>query len=160
MRRLFTAVGIAVLVLTSASIVFSQNDLRNGTWNLNTTKSKQDPTTPPRKSETRTYEVSNDTQKMNTERINGDGSKQSYGYEAKFDGKDYPVTGQGPDEADSISMKRADAYTVHAVMKKAGKDVLRTTSVVSKDGKTLTLNTKGTHPNGKSYSSVTVYDKQ
>ncbi len=45
-------------------------------------------------------------------------------------------------------------------MKKGGKEVLRTTSTVSKDGKILTLRTKGTHPNGQRYSQVAVYEKQ
>jgi hypothetical protein len=44
-------------------------------------------------------------------------------------------------------------------LKKDGKDVGTSTSVVSKDGKTITLVGKGT-VDGKAVSSTQVYDKQ
>jgi hypothetical protein len=58
-------------------------------------------------------------------------------------------------------IKRLDAYTVDGVEKKNGKQVSTVRSVVSKDGKTLTMTTKGVdasgHPNS---NNVAVYDKQ
>lgn len=43
---------------------------------------------------------------------------------------------------------------------KSGKTVGSGTSVVSADGKTLTLTSKGTDARGQTVSSVAVYDKQ
>jgi len=41
-----------------------------------------------------------------------------------------------------------------------GKEALHITAVLSKDGKTMTTNGKGTDDRGHSVSSVTIYDKQ
>jgi hypothetical protein len=43
---------------------------------------------------------------------------------------------------------------------KKGKVVTNFTAVVSKDGKTMTLTSKGTDAQGKSASNVAVYEKQ
>jgi hypothetical protein len=45
-------------------------------------------------------------------------------------------------------------------LKKSGKVVLTTRSVVSKDGKIRTVTGKGTNANGQATSNVTVYEKQ
>jgi hypothetical protein len=43
---------------------------------------------------------------------------------------------------------------------KGGQPVASGTSVVSADGKTLTLTSKGTDTSGKTVSSISVYDKR
>jgi hypothetical protein len=89
-----------------------------------------------------------------------DGSSQHYEYTANFDGKDYPITGQGPEGADTIAVKRIDANTTESTLKKDGKTVLMSGAVVSQDGKVLTLTGKGTDASGKPSNNVLVYDKQ
>ena len=79
-------------------------------------------------------------------------------YTANYDGKDNPVTGN-PD-ADSVSLKRVDAYTVEGTHKMAGKLVRTFRRVVSKDGKTLTVTEKGANAQGQAYNNVVVYDRQ
>ena len=44
-------------------------------------------------------------------------------------------------------------------LKEAGKVVQHATRTVSKDGQTLTLNTKGTTAKGEKYEDVLVYDR-
>jgi hypothetical protein len=160
MKRLFTFVTAVVLVLAGSGLVLAQTNPFVGTWKLNLAKSKYDPG-PPAKSQTRTYEVQGDTLKVSFDGVGADGSHIAYGYTFKYDGKDYPITGSGtPGGADTIAVKRMDANTTDATVKKAGKVVLTTSAVVSKDGKVTTITGKGTNANGQPMNYVSVYDKQ
>ena len=62
--------------------------------------------------------------------------------------------------ADTIALKRIDARTVDVINKKAGKVVQTSRGVVSKDGKMMTVTTKGTNASGQPVLNVTVLDKQ
>ena len=79
-------------------------------------------------------------------------------YTAKFDGKDYPVTGTA--NADTVSVKRIDANTVETKQKKDGKVVMTVTTKVSNDGKTRTATWRGKNAEGKEVHNVVVSDKQ
>ncbi|MDQ6705604.1 MAG: hypothetical protein M3Z85_06535, partial [Acidobacteriota bacterium] len=63
-----------------------------GSWKLNVAKSKYSPGPAP-KSATITYEETADGIKRTAESIDAEGKKTSFEYTAKFDGKDYPVSG-------------------------------------------------------------------
>jgi hypothetical protein len=52
------------------------------------------------------------------------------------------------------------ANTYEVIRKKAGKVVQTSTNVVSKDGKTMTITTKGHNADGQAITNVSVYDKQ
>jgi hypothetical protein len=159
MKRFFTILSVVVLALARSGVTLAQSDPRVGTWKLSVAKSKFDPG-PPFKSETRTYALSGGGYTVGADRVPGDGTHQKYEYSAKYDGKDYPITGQGPAGADAIAAKRVDANTTESTVKKAGKVLFTTRSVVSKDGKVLTLTSKGTTASGQPINSVYVYDKQ
>jgi hypothetical protein len=159
MMQALTIFATVVLALAGSGVMQAQSEPFNGTWKLNVAKSKFNPG-PPFKSETRTYESSSDSFKVTVERVNGDGSNQQYGIRPKFDGKDFPITGQGPGGADTISIKRIDARTTMSNLKKSGKVLFTNRSVVSKDGKVLTLTAKGVDASGKPLDVVAVYDKQ
>ena len=61
----------------------------------------------------------------------------------------------------SLPGKRINENTVEtSVMKAAEKEVERTRSVVTKDGKTITITSKGWDAQAKPYSLVTVWEKQ
>ena len=77
-------------------------------------------------------------------------------YTAKFDGKDYPITGTG---LDTVSLKRIDSHTIERTGKVRGKVTETCTMKVSPDGKTLTLTIKGDF-NGTDYSSVQVFHRE
>lgn len=157
MKRLFTGITVFVLALAAAGVMSAQSDPRVGTWKLDAEKSKSDAL--PRQSETRTHQASGDTITMHAEVVNADGSKQSYGYTGKADGKDSPYTGQPPGGAEMISVKRmGNAFTAES--KKAGKALFTTTVKFSNDGKVMTLTTKGKTATGQSANGVRVYNKQ
>jgi hypothetical protein len=59
-----------------------------------------------------------------------------------------------------VSVKRINAGTIQATMKKDGKTMMTVTSAVSKDGKTRTSTFKGTDAQGHAVNNVVVYDKQ
>src|SRR5258708_11917423 len=91
-----------------------------GTWKLNTAKSKYSPGPAP-KSATITYEETADRIKRMGESVDADGNKTSFEYTAKYDGKDYPVTGS--ETFDMIALKRINDRTTEATLKKSGKVV-------------------------------------
>jgi hypothetical protein len=76
--------------------------------------------------------------KLNEDAITDKGESLKISYEAKFDGKDYPVTGDP--SSDSVSYQRVTANTLKGTLKKGGKVTTDATVVVSKDGKITTVN--------------------
>jgi hypothetical protein len=155
-RKLLLAIAaILVLALFNSGLTNAQTDPFVGTWKLNVAKS-----TPARKSETRIVESSPTGMKVNVDRTNADGSNQQYSYAANLDGKSYPFTGSAPYGADSIAVTLGASNTLTYKLTKGGKVVGTGKSVVSADGKTLTLTSQGTDASGKTVSSVSVYDKQ
>jgi hypothetical protein len=128
-----------------------------GTWVLNVAKSKFNPGPAP-KSETRTYVMAGNEIKATSKGVDGDGKATSSTWTVVYDGKERAVTGD-PD-ADMLTLKRVDANTTEYTEKKGGKVVLTGTRTVSKDGKTLTITTKGTNAKGQKVDDVTVYDRK
>lgn len=59
-----------------------------------------------------------------------------------------------------MTLKRIDARTMGRTNKKGEKVVATSTWVVSEDGKTMTVTTKGTNAQGQATNNVTVWDKQ
>ena len=55
---------------------------------------------------------------------------------------------------------RINANTVQTISKKGGKVTTTQSSVVSSDGKTRTVTTKGPNGSGQQVNNVAVYDKQ
>jgi hypothetical protein len=145
----------AVCVMASAA-AFAASDAMMGTWKLNESKSKIAAGAP--KNTSVTYEASGDSIKVTIEGTAADGSATHSEWTGKFDGKDYPSTGN-PNE-DMRSAKQLDDHTVHVVSKKGGKVVLTAHVVLSADGKSRTVTSTGTDAPGKKYKSVAVYDKQ
>ena len=149
--------AVLTLGLRPMSLSAQATDPASGTWELNLAKSKFSPGPPP-KSQTRTYEVTGGDVKYSLKGIDAEGKPTLVQYSAKYDGKDYPVTGS--QDFDTISLKRVDAATAQATLKKGGKAVQTTTRVVSKDGKTLTLTTTGKDAKGQAVNNVLVFDKR
>ena len=152
MRRRFLALVMAPLFATA---LFGQQAF-DGTWKLNPSKSKS--TGPAWKSRTLTIQGVGGARKFKSDGINQDGVHMTGGYEAKADGKDYPMTGN-VSGGDTIALKEISPKVVELTIKKAGKTVVSGQSTVSDDGKTLTITSKGTTTEGKSYTSTAVYDK-
>ena len=85
--------------------------------------------------------------------------QEALGYTGNYDGNDSRITGNNPD-ADTIARTRINATTIQTVSKKAGKVTTTSTQVISSDGKTRTITTKGTNGQGQTVNNVGVYEKQ
>jgi len=149
-----TALLLVALVLAVTAVAADQH---SGTWKMNPEKSKYSPGPAP-KNTTVTIEADDQGVKINAEGSNADGSPLHVQYDAKFDGKDYPVT--GIPYADTVSVKRDGASTIVSTMRKGGQVVMTVTSKVSKDGKTRTSTFKGKDAEGHDVNNVVVSDKQ
>jgi hypothetical protein len=127
-----------------------------GTWKLNDAKSKIAAGAP--KNSTVVYEPAGDGVKVTIDGTASDGTATHSEWTGQFNGKDYPSTGN-PNE-DMRSVKQINDHTLQVTSKKGGKVVLTAHVVVSADGKSRTVTTKGTDAQGKKYESTAVYDKQ
>ena len=145
---------LAGLAITVIGAFAADNTL--GTWKLNMAKSKFSPSAPV-KSITVTREASDDAVKTTMTGERADGTPINGSYTAKYDGKEYSVTGA---PYDVISTKQVNANTYTVTQKKTGGKYNQTgRNVVSKDGKTLTATRKGTDADGKMYSATMVFEK-
>lgn len=156
------SVVLAFVIFTAvvAAPLFAQENPFLGTWKLNVAKSTIEPGPAP-KSLTRTITAEGSGAKYSFEGVAADGSPVSYSFASNYDAKDSTVTGAGaPGGADTIALKRIDAHKVDGILKKGGKEIAKVTAVVSKDGKTATVKSRGKTADGKEFSSESVYDKQ
>jgi hypothetical protein len=127
-----------------------------GSWKLNPSKSKLAPTR--QKNIVRKHEPIPGGMKVSFTGMGENNIATKWTFSAKFDGKEYPVTGQAP--FDTVSLKRLDAYTVEGTSKKNGKLALSFRWEISKDGKTLTRTDKRTYPPEQAGTSTETYEKQ
>ena len=148
---------IAALTIVGASLGVAQTDPLNGTWVMNPTKSTYTPGPGP-KSQTVLYLASPEGVKVTATTIDASGKMVKTEYTAKYDGNDYPVTGNA--DWDAIALKRIDSHTLEFTRKRAGKTVQTGTNVVSTDGKTRTITTTGVNAKGEKIRVVVVYDKK
>ena len=150
-----TRVLTLALCFLAGAVCFA-SDVQMGTWKLNEAKSKIAAGAP--KNNTVVYEAAGDSIKVTIDGNAPDGTATHSEWTGKFDGKDYPSTGN-PNE-DMRSVKQIDDHTLHVTSKKGGKVVLTGHVVVAADGKSRTVTANGTDAEGKKYKSTAVYDKQ
>jgi hypothetical protein len=131
-------------------------DVNMGTWKINEAKSKLDPAAV--KNHTVVYEMAGENVKVTVDGNDKDGKAQHNVWVGKFDGKDYPVTGDAP--YDSRAYTKADDHTLNMTIKKDGKVVSTGTITVSADGKSRTVTTKASDPKNTAMNTMAVYDKQ
>lgn len=134
---------LAVICLVAAACFVPQGALaqanpRVGTWTLDVSKSTYQQGKAPA-SETRSYlTTENGGLQLTSSALLPSGTKQPSGYRAKYDGKDYPYSGVA---GDTIALT-GDGWASDSTIKMAGKIMQTTHSVISKNGKTMTLTTK------------------
>ena len=144
-----------LLCFVGAAVCFA-DDPQLGTWKLNEAKSKIAAGSP--KLTTVVYEAAGDSVKVTVDGTDGDGKPTHNEWTGKYDGKDYPVTGDS--NADTRSYKKVNDHTLAFTNKKGDKVTISGRGVVSTDGKTRTVTITGTDSKGKKYTSSAVYDKQ
>lgn len=134
-------------------------DVDIGTWKVNLAKSTYSPGPPPKNPAMNRIERAGQGFRVISIGVNAEGKPtETVLFTANCDGKDYPLAGS--QVADTVALRRIDAYTLERIDKKAGKVVGTITFVFSKDGKTRTLTTKATNAKGAPINNVVVSEKQ
>ena len=150
-----TIVMTLVTCLIGLTLCFADN-ANMGSWKLNESKSKLSPGMP--KNTMVVYEAAGDSVKVTVDGVDAQGAPTHNEWTGKFDGKDYPLTGDP--SADMRAYKEVNDHTLQLTNKKGGKVTLSGRIVVSADGKSRTVTVSGTDATGKKIKSTTVYDKQ
>jgi hypothetical protein len=152
-------VVLAMCLLAATTLVASaQDDLHVGTWKLNLEKSTFSPGPPPQR-QTLWYKAEGRGLTALLQGVDAAGkpiSPDSSNFIINFDGRDHPTSQLG---FDTSAWTRISANEYVVKRKKAGKVVLTSTNVVSRDGKTMTITTKGVDADGRPIHNVRVYDK-
>ena len=150
-------IALTLATLFAAVLVaFAAGDAQMGTWKLNEAKSKIPAGVG--KNLTVVYTMAGDNVKSTLDGVDAAGKPTHSEWTGKFDGKDYPVTGDPL--YDSRAYVRLSARTLSIVEKKGGKITLTGSIIVAADGKSRTVTTHTTDAKGNKVTTVTVYDKQ
>ena len=157
-RTIITLSAIAIFGLVTLSLGQSAqaaDPTVAGTWELNVAASKS--TDPMPTSVMRKYEITGNSEKLTGSIITADGKTIPLSFTASLDGKDSPSQNPG---VDTLVLTPVDALTVKFVTKLKGEVVYVGTRVLSADGRTMTLWTKGINPAGKPFESTMVFDRR
>ena len=147
-------VSLAVLFLGVA--LCQAADANMGTWKLNEAKSKLAPGAA--KLNTVVYAAAGDAVKITVDGVSSDGKPTHNEWTGKYDGKDYPVTGDPTSDARAYT--KVDDRTLDFAVKNGGKTIVTGRVAVSADGKSRTVTTTATDSTGKKVTSMASYDKQ
>ena len=142
------------LVFVSVAMGFQRNP-HLGTWKLNEAKSKF---VGKARNHTVVYEAVGDQIKITVDGVDENGGAVHNEWTGKFDGKDYPVTGDA--NVDARSYRSMGKNTLELTNKKDGKATLTGSIVISRYGKGRTVTTTSTDAQGQKVTNVAVYDKQ
>ncbi|MCL6728997.1 hypothetical protein [Sphingomonas hankyongi] len=135
---LLASLALAIPQIAVASPAPSAK-LWNGTWHLDTAKSKF-ASSAKQQSETRTYTVSGNKITMKSSSKDASGKTMNFSYSAAWDGKWYPMTGNP--NADRIAVTAVSEREIKAKSTLHGKASTESKAAVSADGKHLTLTRK------------------
>jgi hypothetical protein len=143
-------------LFAAAVVCFAADDANIGTWKLNEAKSKL--SAGATKNNTVAYEAAGDSVTVTVDGVDAAGKPVHDVWTGKYDGKDYPVTGDPA--SDSRSYKRVNAHTLAMTIKKGDKVTMTGKIVIAADGKSRTVTIEGTDSMGMKQTSTAVYDKQ
>jgi hypothetical protein len=144
------------LCLIGIGVCFAENPSFMGTWKLNEAKSKLPAGVA--KNITVVYEPAGDNVKVTIDGTDAAGKPNHSEWTGKFDGKDYPVTGDA--NSDTRSVTRRSIHKLSFTVKKGDKVTTTGTIILSPDGKSRTVDISGTDAQGKKVKGTAVYDKQ
>lgn len=131
--------GVAIAIPQGAFAKAPVAKLWNGTWHLNTAKSKF--ASPAKEqSETRTYQISGNRITMKSSSKDRSGKLLNFSYSARYDGKWYPMVGNP--RADSISLIPVNERELKSRSRLQGKVSAESIASISADGKHLTVKRK------------------
>lgn len=156
LKSALAAAAIAFLPQAATAQPADASSPFSGTWKLDPAASKFT-SGPAITSETRTYEVKGDQVTMNSTVVDSLGKEMKFSYSAAYDGKYHPFVGNPV--ADSITLKRIDARTSEATVKKGDAVAGMSKVTVSPDGQRLTMTRKVVRPSGEAVDEL-VFAKQ
>jgi hypothetical protein len=152
-----TRIALAfVAVFFAAFGLCFAGDPQMGTWKLNEAKSKLNAEVA--KLTTAVYEPAGDGVKITVDGVDKDGKRVHDEWTGKFDGRDYPVTGDP--RSDMRSYRKIDDHTLELTVRKAGKVVTGGFIVISADGMSRTAIVMTSDPSGRKVPFIAVYNKQ
>jgi hypothetical protein len=151
-----TTMALAAALCMTAVVPGFADDPNVGSWKLNEAKSQM--VAGAARNTTVVYTAVGDSYKCVVDGVDAAGKPSHNEWTGKFDGKDYPVTGDPTADTRSVKLVRAGHYAL--TNKKAGKAVLDGTVDFSADHKTRTLITHSTDAAGKKVTATVVYDRQ
>ena len=154
-------VVVAVLGLTGiVAVGQSKPDpkILMGTWKLNVEKSKYTPGPGP-KSQTLTWKPSATGFDFTVETVSLK-SGQTFQQRASGNLEGKPYAFKGSIQSGMRTTKWIDTFTLEEVDTVDGEVTNSKTAVISKDGKILTVTTKGVNAQGQPTNNATVYEKQ
>jgi len=154
MKRRTTVLLLAILC--AGATLCLADDANMGTWKLNEAKSKIPAGAS--KNTTVVYAMAGDNIKATIDGVDGKGSPMHSEWIGKFDGKDYPVTGDPA--SDMRAIKKVNDLTFDLTVKKNGKVTATGQIVRAADGKSRTVTSHATDAAGNKVETVAVYDKQ
>ncbi len=136
---------VTVALCFSGAAFCGAQDPNIGTWKINEAKSQMP--AGGTKITTTVFAAEGDNMKITQEATDKDGKPVHMEWTGKFDGKDYPVTGNPA--IDTRSYKKAGDRTLAIANKKDGKVITTARSVISADGKTRTVHVTQIDSTGK-----------
>lgn len=143
------------LWLAAAGAVSAQGNAHLGRWSLLGAKSKF--ADGMGRETTLIYAPAGDKVKLNIDGVDHD-AKENHGvWVGKFDGKFYPVKGNLL--YDALSLEAANDRTNEITVRRGPRVLWSGKSVVSRNGRTLTVTVSGKSPAGKKFKSRAVYTK-
>lgn len=154
------AVGVAcaaICTIVLGSATGAQSDPIVGTWRLDLAHSTYKPGPPPR-GQLVVIEAAGKGVKVAVDSVGSDGTEVKWGYTSARDGKDAPVTGNPNYDAANVTQTSPTEGTI--AFKKGGKTIVTAKTVVSKDGKKLTVTYTGVNFDGQPLNNVGVFLKQ
>ena len=155
-RRILCLAAALAVAFPVGAWAGDAKDPLEGSWLLNVEKSTFKGAPGP-KGQTRTYSLHDGVEKLTARGVSYDRKPTLVKYEARYDGKDYDMTGSLG--GDKISLRRIDANTTESSQKRGGKVVIVATRTVSADGKTLTVVSKGTTAEGQLIDSTLIFER-
>ena len=145
----------AALWVMAVAVGFAA-DPNVGTWKLDEAKSKIGAGAP--KNVTVVYTAAGESYKCVVDGVDGTGKPTHNEWTGKFDGKEYPVTGDPASDTRSLKLVSPGRYTL--TNGKGGKTLVTGTVEFSPDNQTRTLTTHMTDAAGKKVTSIAVYNRQ
>jgi len=151
---LLAMVGVTVVIVHAGTALAQPGSPTNiGTWTLNPAKSTFSGGTAPRNA-TFTVKVAGARVKITYDDLTANGRVRHWYYIANYDGKDSPIVGDSSFNDVTVALTRVDANTTSGIFKKGKTPQYTETSVVSDDGKTMTISKTVTYAEEMTFNSA------